>query len=178
MLPCAGVILHAVGGSDQPVWTDDGCSTHVTILFDMEADLPGELPFFCVLAAHNTWCLEHAPPTVCKVNNQSRGGLAAVVLEVGVLSRNATIADWDNYMFVTWDEHARTHWDFICDIPQLSSSDPSSQSFVPSHSGFTLVMHLLFLHLYVRAVHTTSESTGRGRDTQFNKMGSLHVQNN
>lgn len=57
----------------------------------------------------------------------------------------------------------------LFDIPQFSSSDPSSQSGVPSHSGLTLLMHLLFLHLYVRSVQLVPESTGReeGRTIKF-----------
>jgi len=59
-----------VGGGDQPGRTDDGRSTHVTETFDVKADLPGKLPGFCILAAHNTRRLEHAPPAVCNVNNK------------------------------------------------------------------------------------------------------------
>lgn len=70
MLPHAAAILHTVGSSDQPAWTDDGRAAHVTGTFDVEADLPGKLPFFCILTAHDTRRLEHAPPAVCKVNNQ------------------------------------------------------------------------------------------------------------
>ena len=73
MLPCRAVILHAVGRSDQPAWTDDGRSAHVTVIFDVQADLPGILPFLCVLTAHDTRRLELTPPAVCKVNNQSPG---------------------------------------------------------------------------------------------------------
>ncbi len=54
MLPCPAVILHTVGSSDQPLWTDDVRSAHVTEIFDVEADLPGKLPFFSILTAHNT----------------------------------------------------------------------------------------------------------------------------
>lgn len=71
MIPCPAVILHTMGSGDQPAWTDDGRSAHVTEILDMEADLPGKLPFIRVLTAHNTWRLELIPSTVCKVSNQS-----------------------------------------------------------------------------------------------------------
>lgn len=66
LLPCPAIILHTVGSSDQPARTDDGGPAHMTVTFDVEADLPGELALLCILAAHDTRRLEHAPPTVCK----------------------------------------------------------------------------------------------------------------
>lgn len=51
----------------------------------------------------------------------------------------------------------------FCDILQFSSSDPSPQSGVPSHSGFTLLMHLLSLHLYVKSVQPTVKPKERRR---------------
>lgn len=55
-------------------------------------------------------------------------------------------------------------------VPQFSSSDPSSQSGVPSHSGFTLLMHLLFLHLYVRSLQLVLEPTERGDRNSFMRV--------
>lgn len=63
-VPRAAVVLHAVSGGDQPARADDGRSTHMAVVLDVEADLPGELPILCVLAAHDTRGLEFAPPTV------------------------------------------------------------------------------------------------------------------
>lgn len=73
MLPCLAIILHAVSSSDQPQWTDDGRSTDVAIIFDVEADLPGKLSLFCILTTDDTRRFEHVPPTVCKA---SRNNLA------------------------------------------------------------------------------------------------------
>lgn len=87
MLPCFGVILHTVGGGDQPALTDDGRSAHVAETFDMEADLPGKLPCIGVLTAHNTRRLKHSAPAVCNVKqsiNHRAGVLRLVVVsEVG-----------------------------------------------------------------------------------------------
>lgn len=79
LLPRLAIILHTVGSSDQPAWTDDGRSTHVPKVFDVEADLPGELAILSILTADNTRRLEHAPPTLCTDNNQL-GLLELVVL--------------------------------------------------------------------------------------------------
>lgn len=54
ILPYFAVVLHTVGSGNQPFWTDDGRSTHVTIGFNLEADLPGELPVFCILTSYDT----------------------------------------------------------------------------------------------------------------------------
>lgn len=170
ILPQPAIILHTVGSSNQPLGTDEGRSADVTDRFDMEADLPRKLPCFCILTAHDTWRLEHTPPAVCKANNQSVIGPAChgllwcpqwVEVHTCFVMRGNN-ADGDNYQFLIWDT------EFLFDIPQFSSSDPSSQSGVPSHSGFTLLMHLLFLHLYVASVQRISEATERGREQQSN----------
>lgn len=53
-VPYFAVILHTVGSGDQPLGTDDGCSTHVTIAFDLQADLPWKLPIFRIQTTDNT----------------------------------------------------------------------------------------------------------------------------
>lgn len=63
----------------------------------------------------------------------------------------------------------------LADVPQLASSDPSSQSGVPSHSGFTLEMHLLFEHLYVKSVHLASESREVQKKMNSNRCSSLYT---
>lgn len=65
------VILHTVSSSNQPVWTDDGCSTDMSTIFNVEADLPGKFSFLCSLTTNNTRGFESAPPTVCKANPES-----------------------------------------------------------------------------------------------------------
>lgn len=100
-LPCPAIILHTVGSSDQPAWTDDRRSTHVAKVFDVEADLPGELALLSILTADNTRRLEHAPPTVCTDNNQLRLARACCAAQVYahfiMQSKNM---DVDNIWFV------------------------------------------------------------------------------
>lgn len=68
-----GLVLHAVGSSDQPVGADEGRAADVTMLFDVEADLPRKLPRFGILTANNPRGLPHALPTVCRrTKHQSR----------------------------------------------------------------------------------------------------------
>lgn len=55
----------------------------------------------------------------------------------------------------------------LYDIPQFSSSDPSSQSSMSSHSGFTLLIHLLFLHLYVTSVQETDVPEEKEREEEL-----------
>lgn len=66
MLPERAGILHAVSSSNQPGWTDDGRSTDVSAIFNVEADLPGILSVLGSLATNNTRRFEHALSTVCK----------------------------------------------------------------------------------------------------------------
>lgn len=87
MLPCSAIILNAVSSSDQPGWTDDGRSTDVTEIFNVEADLPGKLSLFCVLTTDDTGSFEHVPPAVwgANANHVMCGGV-----EVGFYRRTQT----------------------------------------------------------------------------------------
>lgn len=77
-----------------------------------------------------------------------------------------------------WSE-IKTNKGVACNVPHFASSDLSSQSGVPSHSGFTLFMHFPFLHRYVRSVQVvplTAAEEGEKKKTtreQFCKNTSL-----
>lgn len=146
MLPeCAG-ILHAVSSSNQPGWTDDGRSTDMSAIFNVEADLPGILSFLGSLATNNTRRFEHALSTVCKAKPR--------------------IIIW---LVAAAHLQSKKNASGLSDVPQLASSDPSSQSSVPSHSGFCFETHLLFEHLYVKLVHFASEPRQRTRHFSISK---------
>lgn len=78
-----------------------------------------------------------------------------------VWSNKLNNTDEDNNQFCFLFCSLNSETCFVWDILQFSSSDPSSQSSVPSHSGFTLLRHLLFLHLYEVSVQGTADPEKR-----------------
>lgn len=173
LLPCPVIILHTVGSSDHPARADDGRSAHMAIAFDVEADLPGELALLCVLAAHDTRRLEHAPPTVCTGDNHS--GLLELVVPLKCM-QVFLYSFWCNkkvWAGTTCGLKWKTNKGAACNVPHLASSDPSSQSGVPSHSGFTLFMQFPFLHRYVRSVQVmpvTAVEEGKKKKIMWKKF--------
>lgn len=66
----ASFVLHAVGSGDDPRRADEGRSTHVPPILEVEADLPWKLPVIGILPTHDTRRLEGSLPTVCKESSR------------------------------------------------------------------------------------------------------------
>jgi len=82
--PDLGVILHAVGGGDEPAVADERGPADVAVGLDVQADLPRELAGQRLLTPHDARGLEQTPPTICGDSGVQRSTSGAALTEVAV----------------------------------------------------------------------------------------------